>query len=182
LTYRSSSSTDISTLSAYTGGLIGADSGNIRQSFATGNVAANGGAAGGLVGQLDGLVSQSYATGSVTAQQGAVGGLVGGSLGYIEQSFATGHLQAPDGGGGVAAVNIPSSFIASDVFWDTQTTGTTIPVVSVGYGGTLGYARGLTTAQMAMPSSFAGYDFGPNGVWVMPAGATHPILSWQRGQ
>ncbi|MGF6408411.1 filamentous hemagglutinin N-terminal domain-containing protein [Paraburkholderia sp. MM5482-R1] len=181
LTYRSSSSTDISTLSAYTGGLIGADSGNIRQSFATGNVAANGGTAGGLVGQLDGFVSQSYATGSVTAQQGAVGGLVGENLGYIEQSFATGHLQAPDGRGGVAAVNILSNFIASDVFWDTQTTGTTIPVVSVGYGGTVGFAQGLTTAQMGVPSSFVGYDFGPNGVWVMPAGATHPLLRWQLG-
>ncbi|WP_121325144.1 filamentous hemagglutinin N-terminal domain-containing protein [Paraburkholderia sp. RAU2J] len=181
LTYRSSSSTDISTLSAYTGGLIGADTGNIRQSFATGNVAANGGTAGGLVGQADGLVSQSYATGSVTAQQGPVGALVGENLGYIEQSFATGHLHAPDSGGGIAAVNTDFNFVASDVFWDTQTTGTTIPVVSVVNNGTVGHARGLTTAQMAMPSSFAGYDFGPNGVWVMPAGATHPLLRWQLG-
>lgn len=34
---------------------------------------------------------------------------------------------------------------------------------------------------MSDPSSFAGYDFGPNGVWAMPAGATHPVLSWQIG-
>ncbi|KAA0086050.1 hypothetical protein C0Z19_18420 [Trinickia soli] len=38
-----------------------------------------------------------------------------------------------------------------------------------------------STAQMSDPSSFAGYDFGPNGVWAMPAGATHPVLSWQIG-
>jgi hypothetical protein len=27
-----------------------------------------------------------------------------------------------------------------------------------------------------------GYDFGPNGVWIMPAGATHPVLSQPAGQ
>jgi filamentous hemagglutinin family protein len=183
LTYRSSSSADVSTLSAYTGGLIGVDEGNIRQSFATGNVAANGGGAGGLVGQASALISQSYATGAVTAQQGAVGALTGQNLfSFIEQSFATGHLQAPAGGGGVAAQNVGPGDVLNDVFWDTQTTGTSVAVVSLTQGATVGFAHGLTTAQMGMPASFGpSYDFGPNGVWVMPAGATHPILRWQLG-
>jgi hypothetical protein len=37
----------------------------------------------------------------------------------------------------------------------------------------------LSAAQMSTPASFAGYDFGPGGVWSMPSGATHPVLSWQ---
>jgi hypothetical protein len=33
---------------------------------------------------------------------------------------------------------------------------------------------------MSNPSSFdASWDFSPTGAWVMPAGATHPILRWQ---
>ncbi|MFM0684371.1 filamentous hemagglutinin N-terminal domain-containing protein [Paraburkholderia strydomiana] len=183
LTYRSSSSADVSTLSAYTGGLIGADEGNIRQSFATGNVAANGGGAGGLVGQAGSFISQSYATGAVTAEQGVVGGLIGQNVfSHIEQSFATGHLQAPGGGGGVAAQNFGPGNTQNDVFWDTQATGTSVAVVSLAQGATVGFAQGLTTAQMGMPASFGpNYDFGPNGVWLMPAGATHPILRWQLG-
>ena len=30
--------------------------------------------------------------------------------------------------------------------------------------------------MMSNQASFAGYDFGPNGAWLMPAGATHPVL------
>jgi hypothetical protein len=29
------------------------------------------------------------------------------------------------------------------------------------------------------PASFVGWDFGPDGAWVMPAGATLPVLKWR---
>jgi hypothetical protein len=32
---------------------------------------------------------------------------------------------------------------------------------------------------MSNAASFAGYDFGPNGAWAMPSGATHPVLRSQ---
>jgi hypothetical protein len=35
---------------------------------------------------------------------------------------------------------------------------------------------------MTLPASFQSYDFGPNGDWAMPAGATHPVLRWQVAQ
>ncbi|WP_159938925.1 hypothetical protein [Caballeronia arationis] len=41
-------------------------------------------------------------------------------------------------------------------------------------------AHGLTTLQMGQPASFGPtWNFGPNGTWVMPAGARHPFLQWQ---
>jgi hypothetical protein len=40
-------------------------------------------------------------------------------------------------------------------------------------------ANGLSTAQMSTASSLVGYDLGPDRVWAMPAGATHPVLNWQ---
>ncbi|WOD13662.1 GLUG motif-containing protein [Paraburkholderia kirstenboschensis] len=140
--------------------------------------------AGGLVGLAEGLISESYATGAVTSQQGNVGGLVNLTLfSDIERSFATGHLQAPAphyGKGGIAAQILEPGDPGRDTVWDTQTRGTNIAVASGPNGGTVNTAQGLTTAQMSTPSSFsAAYDFGPNGVWAMPAGATHPILRWQ---
>jgi hypothetical protein len=99
----------------------------------------------------------------------------------IEQSFATGRVQVPGGGAGIAGYNdVPPGTIASDVFWDTQTTGATVAVLSVANGAQAGSAQGLTTAQMSMPSSFGPtYDFGPHGTWAMPPGGTHPVLRWQ---
>ncbi|MBB5468003.1 hypothetical protein OKW30_002507 [Paraburkholderia sp. Clong3] len=66
-----------------------------------------------------------------------------------------------------------SGGLGSDVYWDVQSTG------QASSGGNLPASNGLTTAQMSNPASFVGWDFGPNGVWVMPTGATHPVLRWQ---
>jgi hypothetical protein len=46
-------------------------------------------------------------------------------------------------------------------------------------GGNLPASNGLTTAEMSNPASFVGWDFGQEGVWVMPTGATHPVVRWQ---
>jgi hypothetical protein len=35
---------------------------------------------------------------------------------------------------------------------------------------------------MSNAASFASWNFGAGGAWSMPAGATHPVLSWQVAQ
>ncbi|WP_236597678.1 filamentous hemagglutinin N-terminal domain-containing protein [Paraburkholderia kirstenboschensis] len=192
---RSSSSADVVSPSGDTGGLVGDNHGVIRQSFASGNVEATGatqfgvmfgGSVGGLVGYNNAsTITQSYATGTVSSPiQADVGALVGANMfSTIEQSFATGRVQVPGGGAGIAAYNdTPPGTIASDVFWDRQTTGATVAVLVLANGAQAGSAQGLTTAQMSMPSSFGPtYDFGPHGIWAMPPGGTHPVLRWQLG-
>ncbi len=161
------------------GGLAGINNGKIVQSYATGVV--YGGShseGGGLVSQNNGSITQSYAAGS--AQMYYAGGLVldNNATGTIGESFATTQIVPqgpPDLKGGVAFSNAGS--IANNVYWDTTMTTATNSV----YGGTaLPAANGLATVQMRTASSFdASWDFGPNGTWVIPAGAQHPVLRWQ---
>lgn len=166
------------------GGLVGDNYGAIIQSYATGSVQTQAGFAGfvgGLAGSNGngGLITQSYATGSV---QNGGGGLVGANDGTISQSFATGAVAqdgVSTGFGGIAGVFLGGS-IGNDVYWNAETTGLAVAVGSqYGPGQVPPSTNGLTTAQMSTPSSFVGYDFGPNGVWAMPAGSTHPVLAWQ---
>ncbi|WP_184143651.1 two-partner secretion domain-containing protein [Paraburkholderia atlantica] len=165
------------------GGLVGINTGQTVQSFATGTVsAAQFGYPGGLVGSNGGTISQSYAAGNVGGVF-AAGGLAYANNGVIEQSFAAGPVlgpsyQGPGYGtyGGIVAYS-GGGTLSSNVYWDKETTTRT---VSAGYGSQLPASNGLTTAQMGNPSSFdASWDFSTTGVWVMPAGATHPILRWQ---
>ena len=104
---------------------------------------------------------------------GGPGALVSVNTGTIAQSFAT-SPNSGDGQAGIAWSN--SGTIGSDVFWNMDTTGANVGVLA---GTPVPAANGLTTAQMSTPSSFVGYDFGPNGIWAMPSGATHPVLAWQ---
>jgi filamentous hemagglutinin family protein len=183
---RSSSSAGIDS-AGNVGGLAAENSGLIAQSFATGSVTAQpyAGGAGGLVGGNSGTITESYATGATTAAfsfcpgPGCTSGsaaLVWNNLGTISQSFATGPVindnDIPPAG--IASIN--HGTIGNDVYWNKDTTGATIGV----YTGTPAPdANGLTSAQMRQRASFAGYDFGPGGVWAMPAGAAHPVLQWQ---
>ncbi|WP_236591575.1 two-partner secretion domain-containing protein [Paraburkholderia metrosideri] len=186
---RSSSSVAATTGGAL-GGLAGANEGSISQSFATGALVSAGytnEGAGGLVGINFGSVTQSYATGSTTLEgycRGAAGTPCGGAAlvainnGTISQSFGTGLVTQPFYEPiGVSRTN--TGTIASDVYWNRDTTGATVGVV---YGTTIPDTNGLTSAQMSTPSSFQGYDFSTTGAWAMPAGATHPVLRWQLTQ
>ena len=176
------------------GGLVGSNYGTISQSYATGAVTGGCSAdicgdAGGLVNYNAGTITQSYATGTVAAgcqgtpdTCGSTGGLVDTNAGTISQSFATGKQSGTDttnsfgqvvGPYGIASFN--SGKIAGDVYWNTDAS----PFPGVGDERAQSGASGLTTAQMGTASSFVGYDFGSNGVWAMPAGATHPVLQWQ---
>ncbi len=165
------------------GGLVGRNDGTIVQSYATGDlgtvntqlVAIQGG---GLVGSNNGTISQSYATGNAAGDVvfGAAGGLVAYNNGTISQSFATGLVAGsaadPHQDPELAGV-ANGGTLTPDVYWNVETSSQT-------YGGPgLPASNGLTTAQMSNPASFVGWNFGPGGVWAMPAGATHPVLAWQ---
>ncbi|MGF6505453.1 hypothetical protein OKW26_001256 [Paraburkholderia sp. 32] len=97
---------------------------------------------------------------------------------WVVGRFATGLVTQPSYQPiGIARAN--TGTIGNDVYWDTDTTTATAGVV---YGTPIPAVNGLTTAQMSTPASFVGDDFGPTGVWAMPAGATHPVLRWQLAQ
>jgi hypothetical protein len=167
-----------------TGGLVGYNVGVVRESYSSGNVDASFAiGVGGLVGVNQNTITQSYATGRVSSPAECVcaGALVGQNVfSTVDQSFATGRVGAPGSGAGIAAYNYGAVTIAHDVFWDKQTTGASVAVLGLAQGAQPGSAQGLTTAQMSMPSSFGPtYDFGPNGVWIMPPEGVHPILRWQ---
>lgn len=171
----------------FAGGLVGQNSGTIVQSYATGAVSAltnpySGETnrlvqAGGLVGANSGTIARSFATGAVSGTSLEGGGLVAENSGTITQSFASGNLSGLAQGStaptlaGIAAVNTGS--IGSDVYWNKDTSG------QAAGGPGVSAANGLTSAQMIDSASFAGWDFGPGGVWAMPAGATNPVLQWQ---
>lgn len=102
----------------------------------------------------------------------------------IGEAFATGAVASAMVpkmgyvvGGGIAGFN--DGAISLNAYWNMDTTGAPHVVAAndFPYGSTGG--QGLKTAQMSMPSSFAGWNFGPDGAWAMPAGATHPVLAWQ---
>lgn len=173
------------------GGLVGVNRGYIVQSYATADV---GGVAfgdtsavdgGGLVGVNNGTISQSYSASSLVGQPYTIvaAGLAGYNNGTITQSFATGPVSGlspiPHQSAQLAGitngnpVGASGGTVGSDVYWDVQTTGQT------NGGPGVSDANGLTTAQMSNPASFVGWNFGPGGVWAMPAGATYPVLAWQ---
>ncbi|MDR5857714.1 filamentous hemagglutinin N-terminal domain-containing protein [Caballeronia sp. LZ062] len=163
------------------GGLVGVNSGTILQSYATGG--AGGGSravGGGLVGDNSGSIKQSYAATGFVGGGGGAGGLVGYNSGSIEQSFASGPVDTffqPLYRAGIAVFNSNTSKIASDVFWDVQSTRQTS---EIGSATPVGVANGLTTAQMKNPASFGPtWDFGAGGTWVILPNDTHPILRWQ---
>jgi filamentous hemagglutinin family protein len=173
------------------GGLVGTNDGTIVQSYATGGVGGSYGIynfvvnGGGLVAVNNGTISQSYATGDAAGQPYTIAGagLAAYNNGSITQSFSTGQVSGyspvPHEVVRLAGVTLGNSVgnsggsVGSDVYWNVQTSGQS-------YGGPgVSAANGLTTAQMSNPASFVGWQFGPGGVWAMPAGATHPVLAWQ---
>ena len=126
------------------GGLVGFNGRTVTGSYAAGSV--TGGTAGGLVGHNAGTVTGSYATGSVTGD-GSAGGLVGSNGGTVTGSYAVGSVTGESSVGGIVGFN--DSGTVTDSYWNTELSGTT----------TLFRGVGLTTAQMYLQGSFAGFDF-----------------------
>jgi hypothetical protein len=152
------------------GGLVGTNYGTIGRSGSSARVE-HGSGGGGLVYDNQGTILQSYATGTVyaVASRGSSGGLVHNNSGTISEAFATGAVYATRRG----TVCVSCTGLGSDVYWNTESTPQTEN------GGNLPTSNGLTTAQMSDPKSFVGWNFGSDGAWAMPAGATHPVLRWQ---
>ena len=157
------------------GGLVGLDLRSaVTGSYATGSVTGKSGV-GGLVGDNNsGTVTGSYATGSVTGDL-RVGGLVGRNTDTVTQSYATGSVTGGSNVGGLVGEN--NSGTVTQSYWNTQLSGHADSSVGVG----------LTTAEMFIQGSFAGFDFtgtaasGDNpevlSVWKLPVlGVSFPHL------
>jgi len=98
----------------FVGGLVGKNSGNVINSYATGNLSGTSGV-GGLVGTNNGSVSNSYATGNVSGSR-SVGGLVGinyGSTSSVSNSYATGAVSGINDVGGLVGYNMNSGSISN---------------------------------------------------------------------
>ena len=126
------------------GGLAGANSGAITDSYAAGGVSGQGFAdVGGLVGEneIGGKIITSHATGGVSGQGDNFGGLAGVNAGVIAASYATGSVS----GNGYADVG--------GLVGDNRYTGAITAAYAEGsvsgradrYGGLLGLNQGVVT-------------------------------------
>ena len=89
------------------GGLVGDNSGDVNQSYATGSVTGTGWDLGGLTGSNDetGTLDRSYANVTTEGETRRVGGLVGTNYGEVDQSYATGSVTGDREVGGLAGAN-----------------------------------------------------------------------------
>jgi filamentous hemagglutinin family protein len=167
------------------GGLAYENDGRIAQSYATGDIRTIGTheSGAGLVYTNIGTISQSYSTGRVDTLIGD-GAFVGQNGGVIEESFfagKAGQTSSLDAYGAIASYN--QGTIRNNVYWDKISSNHMNAVTDNSFNGTApSSANGLTTAQMGDPASFVSWNFGPSGAWIMPSGATHPVLRWQEAQ
>ena len=163
------------------GGIVGAVVGsNLDRLYCSGRVT---GASdtGGIVGALDGegiaiggtaarladvmskaRVNGGDRVGGIAGSVGVTNGLVAAS---VTDAWSAGAVTGgPSLGGAVGAVGVFGS--ASNVYWDTQTSG----VASDSIAGT----TGLATADMRQQASFTGFDFG--ATWAIRAEISRPFL------
>jgi len=101
------------------GGLVGVNAGNVSDSYSSGNVTSEE-FVGGLVGATWGTVSDSYSTGSVTGEYD-VGGLVGGNAGIMSDSYSTGSVTGNSSVGGLVGFNLEGT--VSDSYSTGNVTG-----------------------------------------------------------
>ena len=138
----------------YAGGLVGYNSGDILNSYATGNVSATSTStsiyfsayAGGLVGYNSGDILNSYATGNVSATSSSSYAYAGGLVGYnyygiITNSYATGNVSATDSpyayAGGLVGRNDDGSILNSYATGEVSATATATSTSAYAYAGGL---------------------------------------------
>ena len=166
---------------AWVGGLIAENEGEIYASYVTGRVSGArrvGGLAGTSYGgpsgsQFVGTITASYSTARVTGTDERVGGLVGVNTGAISASYATGRVSGGDEVGGLIGCGNDGSVVASyatGIVSGGDEVGGLIgstgcfdgsPVVTAGYwdSGTSGHGTGTgarTTAQLQAPTGYSG--------------------------
>ena len=148
------------------GGLVGSlAGGSVVESYAAGQVSGSQWI-GGLVGQMTGgSVADSFSSGTVDGiySGGFAGSVSGGS---ITDSYSTSWLIRGGGGGLFGGFG---NATASNVYWDTQTSGRTKAVF---LGSSPSGVTGLTTAQL-QASLPAGFD---STVWGQIPGVSFPYL------
>jgi hypothetical protein len=178
------------------GGLVGLNQANITNCFATGDVNAVG-EAGGFVGRSWDTVitiSNCYAGGNIYATN-AAGGFAGSA--FYNQSFlncyCTGTVTAPNKSGSfIGAVyfnssypnNFANCFSNQDVNPTLSTAGW---LQSTNLPGNPDGILASTIQSLKTRSTFtnAGWDFvwetvnGPNDIWAICEGVSHPKLAWQ---
>ena len=183
----------------HTGGLIGAATNPVTNSYSTADVSAPWGGGGGLIGATWGWVTVSgcFATGNVNGSQ-----RLGGLIGHTQQTtiidcYAAGDLSGGNSLGGLLGLDMGETSISR-----CYSTGV-VPALEGYNGGLVGYENiwgvpvvqdsfwdvntcgldtsfggiALTTEQMYMQSSFTNWDF--DNVWYIREGEHYPLLQWQ---
>jgi len=160
------------------GGLVGANAGEIGQSFATESVGSNGSGTdqGGLVGYNAsvGTIANTYATGQVEAGTD-IGGLVGDNAGGVETSWADGAVASGATSGGLAGANA-STGVFTNVYWDVGTTGRADPfgVGTPGASANVTAIGGATGKNPDISTTYQGFNF--STFWTINAGTSRPFL------
>jgi trimeric autotransporter adhesin len=131
------------------GALVGWNSGNITNSYASTAVTGSGSEAGGLVGTSQGDIRNSYASGAVTGVF-VVGGLVGWGQGVISNSYATGAVNATSSRVGGLVGDMLNSGSISGSYASGNVTSTSQDV-----GGLVGSWNSNGTANVAISNSYA---------------------------
>ncbi|MDP3744148.1 MAG: YDG domain-containing protein, partial [Methylotenera sp.] len=157
------------------GGLVGKNTGTIRDSFYAGVVYVPGGnGAGGLTAWNNGgTIKDSYSTGSVTGND-AVGGIAGynESSGVINRTYSTATVASLNAGrvGGIIGAN--NSGTVSDSYATNSIVG--------GSDGTVSGGGVLDANQMKIASNFSGWDIattgGSNSKWRIYEENSTPLL------
>lgn len=155
------------TSGGFIGDIGGGGSGSLSSCYATGNITANDTWAGGFAGQFGDNFSivNCYATGTVTSTGTNVGGFIGRNYGgSINSCYSTSAVVGSSSVGGFMG---SGSIIASDNYWDTETSG-----VDTSSGGT-----GQTTVQLQGPTSNTGiYITWSSSVWDFGTTSQYPVL------
>ncbi|GAB5409767.1 MAG: hypothetical protein BalsKO_21320 [Balneolaceae bacterium] len=151
------------------GGLVGAlDSGEIIESYATGNVSGLE-RVGGLVGRSLNDITNSYATGSVSGNE-EVGGLVGFfSNQEVINSYSTGTVEGNTSAGGLIGLNQAGIFTNS--YWNSVTSK---QASGIGTDDNSQTVNDLSIGEMIDSTNFTNWDF--SSVWNIDQGFGYPYL------
>lgn len=190
---------DASSDAVAAGGLVGASSGVVRKSSASGFVEGAGGEVGGLAGHLwdeanveeskatgdvvgeeetgglvgwaaeDGTIVDSYATGDVEADE-QVGGLVGRNDVDIDNCYSTGEVEGNEDAGGLIGDHDDDADV-EDSYWDVETSGIDEEDDDSGAG------TPLQTDEFAEGEFPGDWDF--DDIWEFGGDPERPVLQFE---
>ena len=163
---------------------MGCNSCIIYYAYATVTVSSNTG--GGLVGSNTGTIRNAYATGDVAGGQVVMGGLVGANSGTISNAYATGSIYGNDRQGGLVGTNqgsVSNAFYAITNANGDPTNGydgTNLNTGAPWQGNAYGTARTLaqlkTLATFSDPSWAIDDAGATSNTWRLYGGYTTPLL------